>query len=137
MAGSGWFEFDASAIDPICDAMAAVGEESGDIIDEVLHGEGAEEIKRKIVPLIPSSGRTWKGKGAPASSAMPGRFSVDKGQLSVTIAARGKYGYLYFPDDGSNTAKHAGNLQFMMHGAEAAEPKVIELCVGKLLEKLQ
>lgn len=110
---------------------------SGQIIDSVFHNEGAEEIKERIAPLIPRSGRKWAGKGASASSVMPGRFSQDNGQLSVTIAARGKYGYLYFPDDGSNTRRHAGNKQFMRRGAEAATARVIEMCVGKLIEQFE
>ena len=130
----GWFEFDAGSIDDLYDKMVSYGAGSGQIIDKVLRSEGAEEIKKQIARLLPSSGRHWKGKAPAASSAMPGRFDQDNGELSVTIAARGKYHYLYFPDDGSNTRKHAGNKQFMLHGAEAAAPKVVEMCVGKLAE---
>jgi len=130
----GWFEFDAGSIDDLYEKMVSYGTGSGQIIDKVLRSEGAEEIKKQIARLLPSSGRHWKGKAPAASSAMPGRFDQDNGELSVTIAARGKYHYLYFPDDGSNTRKHAGNKQFMLHGAEAAAPKVVEMCVGKLTE---
>jgi hypothetical protein len=130
----GWFEFDAGSIDDLYEKMVSYGAGSGQIIDKVLRSEGAEEIKKQITRLLPSSGRHWKGKAPAASSAMPGRFDQDNGELSVTIAARGKYHYLYFPDDGSNTRKHAGNKQFMLHGAEAAAPKVVEMCVGKLTE---
>jgi len=130
----GWFEFDAGSIDDLYEKMVSYGAGSGQIIDKVLRSEGAEEIKKQIARLLPSSGRHWKGKAPAASSAMPGRFDQDNGELSVTIAARGKYHYLYFPDDGSNTRKHAGNKQFMLHGAEAAAPKVVEMCVGKLTE---
>lgn len=127
-------EFDASSIDALTDKMKEYGAGSGQIIDKVLRSEGAEEIKKQIARLLPSSGRHWKEKAPAASSAMPGRFDQDNGELSVTIAARGKYHYLYFPDDGSNTRKHAGDKQFMLHGAEAAAPKVVEMCVGKLAE---
>ena len=130
----GWFEFDAGSIDDLYEKMVSYGTGSGQIIDKVLRSEGAEEIKKQIARLLPSSGRNWKGKAPAASSAMPGRFDQDNGELSVTIAARGKYHYLYFPDDGSNTRKHAGNKQFMLHGAESAAPKVVEMCVGKLAE---
>lgn len=130
----GWFEFDAGSIDDLYEKMVSYGVGSGQIIDKVLRSEGAEEIKKQIARLLPASGRHWKGKAPAASSAMPGRFDQDNGELSVTIAARGKYHYLYFPDDGSNTRKHAGNKQFMLHGAESAAPKVVEMCVGKLAE---
>ena len=102
----GWFEFDAGSIDDLYEKMVSYGTGSGQIIDKVLRSEGAEEIKKQIARLLPSSGRHWKGKAPAASSAMPGRFDQDNGELSVTIAARGKYHYLYFPDDGSNTRKH-------------------------------
>jgi predicted small lipoprotein YifL len=65
---------------------------------------------------------------------MPGKFTQSNGPLSVTIAARGRYGYLYFPDDGTNTKRHAGNQQFMMRGAENATAQIVDLCIGKLTE---
>ena len=86
-----------------------------------------------LYAVLPSSGRRWKGKKRPARSAMPRSFDQDDDLLAVTIAARGVYHYLYFPDDGSNTRKHAGNQQFMYRGAERASPKIIELCLGKLV----
>lgn len=129
-----WFEVHAEDLDGLSAEMERYGQGAGQIVDEVLHGEGAQLIKNRITPLIPRSGRTWNKKGRAAAAAMPGSFSQDNGQLSVTVAARGKYHYLYFPDDGSNTRKHAGNKQFMLGGAEAAAEEVIERCLGKLLE---
>lgn len=132
---SEWFTLDASEIERLQEAMTQYEGHAGHIIDEVLHGQGADLIKSKIAMLLPSSGRNWKGKGASARAAMPARFSQDNYPLSVTIAARGKYHYLYFPDDGSNTVRHAGNQQFMMHGAENASKEIIDLCIGKLTEE--
>lgn len=131
---SEWFKTDFKEVEALQDQMEKFGTGAGQIIDDVLRGEGAEDIKRQIAPLIPSSGRRWKGKGSPASAAMPAAFGQDNDELAVTIAARGKYGYLYFPDDGTNTKKHAGNLQFMRRGAEAAAPSVIDKCIKKLIE---
>lgn len=130
-----WFTLDASEFERLQDAMLQYEGAAGNVIDGVLHDQGAELVKNRIAMLLPSSGRNWRGKGAAASSAMPARFSQDNGSLSVTIAARGKYHYLYFPDDGSNTKKHAGNQQFMMHGAENASPDIIDLCIGKLIDE--
>ena len=64
---------------------------------------------------------------------MPRSFNQDDDMLAVTVAARGKYSYMYFPDDGSNTEKHRGNQQFMKRGAERATERIIELCTGRLL----
>ena len=128
------FQIDAKEIDGLTDALDQFSKNSGPIIDEVFHGEGAEEIKKSIAPLIPRSGRRWKKKGRAAADAMPASFKQDNGTLAVTIAARGKYHYLYFPDDGSNTIRHAGNQQFMARGGEKAAPKVVDRCIQKLIE---
>ena len=65
---------------------------------------------------------------------MPAAFNQDEDILTVTIAARGRYHYLYFPDDGSNTRRHVGNQEFMRRGAEAAAGKIIDICLGRLAE---
>ena len=128
------FTLEAEQLEGLTDRMAEYGAGAGQLVDDVLHGEGAQLIKERIAPLLPQSGRTWKGKGRAASAAMPASFAQDNGTLSVTVAARNKYHYLYFPDDGSNTKRHAGNQQFMQRGAEDASAEIIDLCIGKLTE---
>jgi hypothetical protein len=131
---SEWFSLEADALDGLATTMEQYGAGAGQIVDEVLRGQGAQLIKDRIAPLIPRSGRTWKGKGRAAAAAMPASFQQDNEPQAVTIAARNKYHYLYFPDDGSNTARHAGNKQFMRRGAESASAEIIELCIGRLTE---
>lgn len=128
------FNVDYSGLDELSQAMEKYGDESIKIITEVLHNEGAKEIQDKIRNLLPASGRRWKGKKAPARSVNP--FTQTNGVLEVTVKSTGAYGYLYFPDDGSNTQRHAGNQQFMKKGAEDATGRIIDLCLGKLTEKL-
>ena len=130
----GWFTLNASDLDKLQEAMNKSLLYPGPIVDSVLRNEGADLIKKNITMILPSSGRNWKGKGRSAKAAMPASFKQEDGQLSVTIVARGKYHYLYFPDDGSNTIHHAGNQQFMRRGAQASSAKIIEMCVGRLLE---
>ena len=132
---SEWFTFEAAEFEQLAERMTAFGAGAGQIVDNVLHGAGAEEIKKEIRPLIHASGRTWSGKKASAASANP--FTQENGQLSVTVKSRGAYHYLYFPDDGSNTVRHVGNQQFMMRGAENASERIIDLCTEKLIEKLE
>lgn len=127
------FELDAQDLDALQEKMNAYGEGAAREINDVLHGEGAREINDQIMRILPSSGRHWKGKKAPARSAQP--FTQEDGMLSVTIKTVNSYNYLYFPDDGSNTKKHAGNQQFMAAGAESASGKIMELCIGKLTEE--
>jgi len=83
--------------------------------------------------LIPSSGRQWRGKRAPAASA-DSLQQLNTEMLAVTIKSKTAYNYLYFPDDGTNTIRHAGNQQFFQRGAEEAADTVVELCLGKLTE---
>ena len=128
-----WDVFDASQIEELQQLMDEYGNDAQRVIDEVLHGEGAEEIKEQIARILPVSGRRWNGKRSPASAVMPGSFAQDNEMLAVTIAARGTYHYLYFPDDGSNTHHHAGNQQFMKRGAGSAANRVVELCIGELV----
>lgn len=127
------FELDAQELDGLRQKMDEYGEGAARQINDVLHGEGAKEINDQIMRLLPSSGRHWKGKKASASSAQP--FTQDDGMLSVTIRTVSAYNYLYFPDDGSNTKKHAGNQQFMLSGAENASNRIMELCIGQLTEE--
>ena len=127
------FTMDYSEIDSLTTAMQQYGEGALREINDVLHGEGGAKIKEAIQLLIPASGRTWKGKKAPASVANSLQ-QVNNEQLAVTIKSRSAYNYLYFPDDGSNTLHHAGGQHFMQQGAEDTADQIIEMCVGKLTE---
>ncbi len=128
------FELNYDDLDELTEKIDQYGAEAYKTINDVIHGEGARLIRNDIALLIPSSGRSWKGKGRSAAQAMPGSFKQKDETLSVTIAARGKWRYLYFPDDGSNTKRHQGNQHFMLRGTENASSKVVDLCIGKLTE---
>jgi hypothetical protein len=123
---------DASQIDELQKVMSDYPGYAGQAIDEILHGSGEKEIETKIYQLLPVSGRKWSGKKTAAKSAKP--FTHEDENLAVTVVSRGTYHYLYFPDDGSNTKRHAGGQEFMRRGAEAASDKIVNLCVGKLTE---
>lgn len=128
------FEIHIKDMDTIFERIQAAGERSEGIINDVLHEYGGGKIEEKIMPLIPASGRKWKGKKKEARSAQP--FRQEKGNLSVTVKTKYGYHYLYFPDDGSNTIKHRGNQRFMYRGAEQALPEILEQCTAKLTEEI-
>lgn len=128
-------EIDGTEFYEYIEKFQNAGADTEKAINEVLHGEGAQIVKESIARLLPESGRKWKGKGRSAKAAMPGAFTQEDENLVVKISAKGKYGYLYFPDDGSNTRKHRGNQQFMKKGAENARDKISELIIGKLTEQ--
>lgn len=105
-------------------------------INDVLWNEGAGLIQEGIRQLLPESGRTWRGKKPAAKNAAP--FTVtDKAALSVEVGTKYAYHYLYFPDDGSTTRKHAGNQQFMLRGAEGQQSQILDLCTARLTEEFK
>ena len=132
MAGGAIILLDANEIDRLVASIKEYGDGAEDAINSVLHDYGAKQIGEEAKKLIHPSGRTWKGKAKSATVADP--FMAQKDNLSVTVKSKSAYNYLYFPDDGSNTRKHAGGQHFMRKGAEAATPAIIERCLAKLTE---
>lgn len=123
-------------VEKISDAMERFGKGSGQIIQGVFNEFGGYEIADNIIPFIHPSGRTFKGHRIGARAAgSDDVFQHTVNELSLVVRSVGRFGYLYFPDDGSNTKKHAGNQQFMVKGAEKAAPKIIDRCVAKLTEE--
>ena len=132
---SGNWEVDATEMDRLMEVAQQWPQVSEDAINDVLHGEGGRLIGLRIDNLIPVSGRTFKGhtSGAKGSAWQ----SYDKPNLGVTVAARGKRAYLYFPDDGTNTKRHAGNKQFFAKGAEDATDEVVDLCIYTMIQRME
>lgn len=120
--------------------MAQAGEGAGQIIDDVLHGQGAKLIQRNIKTILPVSGRHWPGK-KPAASKAKAPFQQEDGKLSVTTRTVKNYRYLYFPDDGSTTLHHHGYhgvpREFMLHGAENSAEKIMNMCVERITQEME
>ena len=106
-----------------------------EIINAALHNEGGQLIKDAIQPLIPQSGKRWKGKRAPARTGNSLRSTNEN--LAVWVRSTKSYQYLYFPDDGSNTRRHVGNQQFFFRGAESVKSEVLDRCVGRLIQTFE
>lgn len=104
-------------------------------INAVLHNEGGLLMQEAIQPLIPQSGKTWKGKRAPARVGNSLRSTNEN--LAVWVRSTKSYQYLYFPDDGSSTRRHVGNQQFFLRGAESVKGEVIDRCVGRLIQTFE
>lgn len=125
---------DYSQLDEFQEYMEKFENDSLRIINDVIHDEAPNIIQENIQLLLPYSGRTWKGKKAAARNAVP--FMADNSEmLATTIKTKKDYGYLYFPDDGSNTEKHQGNQNFTGRGAEASKEEIINLCIGRLADE--
>lgn len=125
------FSLRLAATDELIEKMAAYQGNVENVVNEVLWDHGGPLINQAIMQLLPRSGRTWKGKKKAAADAKP--FVQRNENLSVVIKTYG-YDYLYFPDDGSTTRKHAGQQHFMFKGAENEQEKIIDLCIARLTE---
>lgn len=117
------------------DDLAAIIENydgyAGNAINDVLWNDGFVLISESITGLLPVSQRRWAGKKPAAKQSKP--FIQINEPLSVTVKTKNAYGYLYFPDDGSNTYRHAGNQAFMIRGAEAQQDEVTARVIERLV----
>lgn len=129
------FKVSVSDFDKLQEAIKQFQGNAEEVINGVLHNEGAELIQESIRQFMPVSGAMWKGKKAAAKSANSMRNT--DGNLSVTVRSAKAYQYLYFPDDGSNTRRHAGGQQFFLKGAEAVTDDILDRCIGKLINNFE
>lgn len=132
---SGVIMLNAEEVDRLQKALENFPGNSEKAINEVFHGEGGALIQEHIRRLIPVSGKTWRGKAAPAKSG--NSLMLVPGNLSVTTKSTKKYHYLYFPDDGTNTRRHVGNQRFFPTGAEIAAPEVVDMCIDNIITKFK
>ena len=129
------FDINFSEVERLQQALQNYQGDTESVINDVLHNEAGDLAQEEIKRLIPVSGKSWKGKKTAASKANSLRNV--KENLSVTITTQKAYQYLYFPDDGSNTRRHAGNQQFFLRGAEAVQDEIIERCINKLITNFE
>ena len=132
MMGKAFVSMDYTQLDRLQKYIANYEGESLRIIDDVMHTTAPDIIQYNIHRLLPYSGRTWKGKKKAARDTQP--FMADNSEmLATTVKTKKNYGYLYFPDDGSNSDSHVGNQNFTGRGAEASKPEIIDTCIGRLI----
>ena len=130
---SEWFSVDFVGVEKLQEALLQYrGRTAEKSINEVLHGEGAELAKDSIYRLMPRSDKKT-GRHARDSKSL----TQDDGNLSVTVVARGKWHYLYFPDDGTTTRRHVGNQQFFRRGAETVTDDIVDRCVNRLITNFE
>lgn len=125
------FRLDAGAARELEDRVRAFGDGAEDVVNGVIHEEAGPLIYGRINSLIHPSGRRFKGHTA---SALKSKWPVYRTNenLAVTVTTTAKFRYLYFPDDGEKTRNHAGGQHFMLRGAQAAAPTIMERCVAAL-----
>lgn len=122
-------------ITQIQERMQRFGDGSGRVIQGVYENFAAKDIKENVLPLVHASGRTFKGHRQSAKAAGAEKvFSHQVQDLSLIVRSVSRFGYLYFPDDGSNTKRHAGRQNFMGRGLERSTDAIIERCLAALTE---
>lgn len=101
-------------------------------INDVFHNDAPPIVSEEIKRLMPVSGKMWKGKAPAAKTAKS--LTDEKANLSFTVKTTGKYHYLYFPDDGTNTRRHVGNQQFFKRGGENKQTEIIDRCINRIVK---
>lgn len=129
------FRLNSQDFERLEEAMKNFQGNTENAINEVLHNEGGQLIHDEIKRLMPMSGKQWKGKKAPAKTS--NSLQIVGGNLSVTVTTKKAYQYLYFPDDGSNTRRHAGNQQFFLNSGENQKEQIMNLCINKLVNSFE
>ena len=130
------FQMKGPDFDALQKAMLDYGAGSGQIISDVFEDYGAPLIREEIKKLIPESGRTWRGKKKAAKHAESLMSQVFRtADPAIYTRSKPDYGYLYFPDDGSHTRRHAGNQNFMGRGQDTATNRIIDRCLAKLADE--
>lgn len=128
-------KINVSEVEKLQEALKAFEGEAEPAINDVLHNEAGGLIQDSIRQFIPVSGKSWKGK-APAAKTSKSLKSVNS-NLAVTVTTSKKYGYLYFPDDGTNTRRHVGEQRFFERGGEAVKEEIIERCISRLTNNFE
>lgn len=127
-----WFEMDAKEVERLYNTVKNFPGNAEKSINDVFHNEAPKLVSEEIKRLMPVSGKTWKGKAPAAKTAKS--LTEDKGNLSFTVRSNGKYDYLYFPDDGTNTRRHVGNQQFFKRGGENKQTEIVDRCINRIVK---
>lgn len=121
-------KLDFSDFEKLQHAMQGFQGDTETTINDVLHNYAGDRAQKDIILLMPVSDKK-KGVHAKHSDSLQNIT----GNLSVTVTTKGKFGYLYFPDDGTNTRRHVGNQQFFKRGGETAMDDIVGRCIEKLI----
>lgn len=130
---------DLSGVERLAESIQKYGEEAQLVITKYLAEDAVDVIGPAITRLLPVSGRTFQGhhRGAKAAGYQATFMSTAATVDSVIVRSKVAFNYLYFPDDGSNTHHHAGKQHFMVRGAQAAAPQILDDICSRLVEKFE
>lgn len=126
------FEMDAKEVERLFNTVKNFPGNAEKSINEVFHNDAPPIVSEEIKRLMPVSGKTWKGKAPAAKGAKS--LTDETANLSFTVKTTGKYHYLYFPDDGTNTRRHVGNQQFFNRGGDNKTPEIVDRCINRIVK---
>jgi hypothetical protein len=129
----GILAIDYSVFNQLYQAMQNFHGSTENAINDILHNYAGDRAQKDILRLMPKSNKTT-GTHAKNAKSLENRTNVN---LAVTVGTKSKFGYLYFPDDGTNTINHVGNQRFFERGGEAAMPDIIERCITRLTQDFE
>jgi len=132
------FEMDKKELDRLHNAIKNFPDVAEESINSVLYTEAPPIITDAIKLLMPVSGAVWKGKkkAAKHGNSIKER-SGERRNLSVVVGTVSDYHYLYFPDDGTNTYRHAGNQRFFERGGKASSQEIVDRCVSRIVDDFE
>lgn len=122
----------AEEFDKVLKAIEKFPGNAEKVINETLHGQGAELIQERIRKYMPVSDKKKGAHAVDAKSLTPVGTN-----LAVTVKSTNRYHYLYFPDDGTNTRRHVGNQQFFLRGAEDVSGEIVDILTEKLTQTFE
>ena len=129
------FEMDQKEIERLLETVKNFPGTAEESINSVLYNEAPEIITDAITLLVPTSGANWKGKRPPAKTSKSiAERSTERRNLSIVVGTTNDYHYLYFPDDGTNTVRHAGNQRFFERGGNASTQEVVDRCINRVID---
>lgn len=126
------FSMDESNVIALEETIKEYQEGAEEKINRYLHDTGYSKFEQSIINAMPESGRQWKGKRTAAKNSKSLQDKDKNENLAVTIRARTEYGYLYFPNDGTNTVRHQGNQQFFKKGVEEKQDEAVNDLIDAL-----
>lgn len=126
------FDLDTKEVERLFNTVKNFPGNAEKSINDVFHNDAPPIVSEEIKRLMPVSGKTWKGKAPAAKTAKS--LTDEKANLSFTVKTTGKYHYLYFPDDGTNTRRHVGNQQFFKRGGENKQTEIVDRCINRIVK---
>lgn len=125
------FEMDTKEVERLYNAVKNFPGNAEQSINDVFHNDAPPLVSEEIKRLMPVSGKQWKGKAPAAKTAKS--LTDEKSNLAFAVKTTGKYHYLYFPDDGTNTRRHVGNQQFFQRGGENKQTEIVDRCRTRIV----